>query len=120
MRTGSSVDDIELDEPFPPHEKNELDYATGIIAEIKVPSAIGEIKLTLDGAGGVALEHPTGSVFEYDVAGLLEVTSSTSENLKTIINAINGEVQKIVVANGTSPDVGALIQLQADLALVLK
>lgn len=120
IRAGSSVDDIELDEPFPPHEKNVLDYATGIIAEIKVPSAIGVIKLTLDGAGGTKLDHPTGSVFEYDAAGLLEVTSSTSENLKTIINAINGEVQKIVVANGTSPDVAALIQLQADLALVLK
>lgn len=120
IRVGSSVDDIELDEPFPPHEKNVLDYATGIIAEIKVPSAIGEIVLTLDGAGGIKLDHPTGSVFEYDAAGLLDVTGSTGKNLKTIINAINGEVQKIVVANGTSPDVAALILLQTDLGLVLK
>jgi len=120
VRVGNSIDDIELDEPFPPHEKNELDYIAGVVTEIKVPSAIGEVKLSLDGTGAVSLEHPSGSVFVYDVAGLLDLTSSTGENLKTIIDSFITEVSKIIVANGTGPDVAALTQLQLDLALLLK
>ncbi len=99
IRIGDSTADLDLDVPFPEHDKNVLDY--GGTVQVKV-------------------EHPLGSVVEYDAAGLLGITGATGKNLKTIINAINAEIQKIVVANGTGPDVPALIQLQADLALVLK
>lgn len=71
IRVGSSIDDIELDEPFPPHEKNVLDYATGVIAEIKVPSVAGEIVIFLDGDGGVKVTHPVGGDIGYDSTNLI-------------------------------------------------
>jgi len=118
-KIGNSVDDIVLEEDFPPHEKNVTDYDSSVIVDLRIPGASGEHKVTFE-AGKISILHETGSIFEYDDEGLLKITSSTSENLKTIINAINAEIQKIIVANGTGPDVGALGQLQDDLDKLLK
>ena len=98
-RIGSSVDDIDLEVPFPDHEKNVQDY---------------------NGEVFVKFEHPAGSIIDYDNTGLLGVTSGTSENLKVIIDSFIDEVSKIVVANGTGPDTAALAQLKTDLSKLLK
>jgi hypothetical protein len=119
-KIGNSVDDIDLEVAFPEHEKNALEYVDGIVIQEIIPSAIGDIIITYDGTGNVKLEHPTGSITDYDELGLLGITSSTGENLKTIIDSFITEVAKIVVAYGTGPDVAALTQLQLDLALLLK
>ena len=95
---GKSTEDIELEVPFPDHEKNVQDYG-------------GKVK--------VKLKHPSGSVFEYDDDGLLKIEGGTGKNVKTIIDAFVDEVAKIVVANGTGPDVAALNQLKTDMAEVL-
>lgn len=98
-RIGDSLDDIELDAPLPDHEKNVQDYDGKVLAKI---------------------EHPSGSIIDYDDDGLLGITSSTSENLKTLIDSFIDEVKKIVTNGGTNPDVPALTQLQTDLANLLK
>ena len=99
IRIGSSTDDIVLELPFPDHAKNVADYDEKVVIKVK---------------------HPSGSILEYDEDGIFDITRGTGENLKTIIDSFITEVSKIVVANGTGPDVAALTQLQADLALLLK
>ncbi len=99
IRIGNSTSDIDLDEDFPDHEKNVLAYNSQVILRV---------------------EHPTGAIFEYDNAGLLEVTGATSKNLKIIIDSFIDEVAKIIVLNGTGPDVTALNLLKTDLTFLLK
>lgn len=99
IKAGFTLSDIFLEDPFPPHEQNVIDYGGTI--QVKV-------------------EHPLGSIVKYDGAGLLEITGPTGKNLKTIIDSFIDEVAKIIVLNGTSPDVNALNLLKADLLLLLK
>ncbi len=99
VRIGDSLDDIETEVPFDDHAKNVQDYDGKILAKV---------------------EHPSGSIIDYDNDGLLGITSGTSENLKVIIDSFIDIVAAIVVANGTGPDTAALEQLKLDLAKLLK
>ncbi len=99
VKIGKTGDDIPLDSPLPDHAKNVQDYAGKVIAKI---------------------QHPSGSIIDYDDDGLLGMTSGTGENLKIVIDTFIDEVAKIVVNDGVGPDVAALNQIKADILKLLK
>ncbi|MCK5606070.1 hypothetical protein KAR91_29495, partial [Candidatus Pacearchaeota archaeon] len=79
IRIGDSDDDIELDEDFPPHEKNELDYASGVKVYVEYPSG-GKIGYENDGL--ILFSNENGEV-KTDV---LDPTLDHETNILTIIN----------------------------------
>lgn len=119
IKVGSSPDDIDLDTPFPEHEKNVLDYADSIIMDFTIPSDAGEIFVAVDGTGSIKISHPAGSTFEIANDGKFDMLNATT-NLKKLHDDMNAIVAAIVVNNGTGPNLGALTQLLADTATLLK
>jgi len=88
LRAGKTLNDMDLDIPFPTHEKNSIDYGGEIVAR---------------------LEHPSGSYSEYTAAGTINIVSAEDINLSAIGN-INLEANNInsdatTKIKDTSPDI---------------
>ena len=81
FKAGNSPDDIELDEPFSPHEKNVTDYADDITIAVTIPNSDGNHKLISDSTG-VFLEHKEGGKIGYDDSNKL-VFSNIDGAVKT-------------------------------------
>jgi len=91
-----------------------LNIVTGLVFQIvtggnfSVVSQLGSVEVgNLIGKTGV------------DATGLL-VAENLTTDLKTIVSGIIDEVSKIIVANGTGPDAGALTLLKSQMALLYK
>lgn len=119
IKIGNSIDDIELEEDFPPHEKNVTDYDGEIIIDITAPSAAGDVDISLDGNGSIKLDHPGGSVFEVDATGKFDMSNSTI-SLKKINDDMNDIVAAIIVAEGVGPDTAKLTTLKTQTSTLLK
>lgn len=83
FKAGDNPDDIELDEAFPPHEKNVTDYADDITIAVTIPNSDGDHKLISDSTG-IYLEHKEGGQAGYDNANKL-VFSNIDGALKTVV-----------------------------------
>jgi len=91
-----------------------LDIVVGLVCQIvtggnfSIVSQLGSAEIgNLIGKTGV------------DIAGLL-IAENTTTDLKTIVSGIIDEINKIIVANGTGPDVTALTNLKSQMALLYK
>ena len=91
-----------------------LDIVVGLVCQIvtggnfSIVSQLGSAELgNLIGNTGV------------DITGLL-IAENTTTTLKTIIDGIIDEINKIVVAYGTGPNVAALTAIKAQMALLYK
>lgn len=120
-KIGKDNSDIELDEPFDEHAKNEQDYGDSVVVEFKIPSDVGEIVISFDGTGSVKLDHPTGSIFEITDLGLFEMNNTLGTvNLKKLHDDMATIVSGIVTNGGTNPNPVLLTQFLTDVATLLK
>lgn len=119
-KIGKNGDDISLDAPLPDHEKNVQDYDGKVVIKHIIPSSEGDYIFEFDGNGLAKIEHPSGSIIDYDSGGLFGVTSGTGENLKKALDDIIDSVLQIVTNGGTNPDYTKLNQVKADLIKLLK
>lgn len=74
IKVGDSVDDIELDTPFPEHEKNKQAYAGGLKAKIEIPiNDTDKHLINIDPSGAkpiISINHATEGVIELDGTNL--------------------------------------------------
>ncbi len=108
-----------------------LDIVVGLVCQIvtggnfSIQSSLGEVdignittSMNITQDGDAILSNVVADV-GINAAGLL-VAENTTTNLKTIVSDIIDEINKIVVAYGTGPDVAALTAIKAQMALLYK
>lgn len=119
IKVGSSIDDIELDEPFPPHEKNIADYDGEIIAEITAPSAEGDLVLLLDGQGKARFDHPSGTYSEYASDGKVKHYGADTMDFESVgdmsFKAPNINSEAATKFKVTSPTVEVIASTKVDM-----
>lgn len=108
-----------------------LDIVVGLVCQIvtggnfSIQSSLGEVdignlttgmRITQDGL--IEIENLLGTI-GIEPTGLL-IAENTTTTLKTIVSGIIDEINKIVVAYGTGPDVAALTAIKAQMALLYK
>lgn len=120
VKVGKTGDDIPLDVPFPDHAKNVQDFGGKVTIKYTIPSSEGDYIFEFDGNGLAKIEHPSGSIVDYDSSGLLGITSGTGENLKKALDDIIDSVLQIITNGGTNPDYTKLNQVKADILKLLK
>jgi hypothetical protein len=79
VRVGSSVSDMDLEVPFPPHEKNATNYGGEVITRV---------------------DHPSGSYLEMTNTGTINIESAEDINL----SAVNVNVTASTKYKVTAPD----------------
>lgn len=98
IRVGNSTSDMDLEVPFPPHEKNSNDYGGEVITRV---------------------DHPSGSYFEMTSSGTVNIESAEDINL----SAVNVNVTASTKFKVTSPEsemtgnltVGGIIKAVGDI-----
>lgn len=114
IRIGDSDDDIELDEDFPPHEKNELDYASGVKVYVEYPSG-GKIGYEDDGL--ILLSNENGEVKTDVLDVMLDHQSATLGYVDEFLTEYIPHIHPCIVPTGPPTTASNAVSIQVDVQL---
>lgn len=115
IKIGDSPDPIVMEDAMPVHKNNKTKYADSTNYIIEHPKLSAKIGFTPDGA--IFIENSEGKMGVTD-AGKITVENSSGK-LGVKIGGIIDEINKIIVAQGTGPDVAALETLKTEILEIL-
>ncbi len=114
IRIGNSDDDIELDEDFPEHEKNKIDYASGVKCYVEYPLG-GKIGYEDDGL--ILMSNLIGSVKEEVLDVMYDHQASALGFTDDFLTEYIPHIHPCIVPTGPPTTASNAVAIQIDVQL---